>query len=500
MRPITIDAVTRIPREHLDNPMHLIQDMTLENGSWHAGMTSTGRASVPRYFALAEEDHIFDEVAVPRAADVARYLKPGLVGEIPIHSELLDPSWWPRVWLGDSTPELGPHGKIPYDQKPAWQAISVPLEWPWGRILALKCGAGKTILSLKLAHLRSVRTLVVCHTLNMTRTWSETAAAPWCLDYPQELHGSIGDGVVNWEGRDLVFSSMPGLLCREYPPEFWTRWGLIIFDEGDLLGASHLQKMLPLFLGERLLVTATVRRRDKNDSLYRMHVGEVCFEDVVQDLVPECMILDSPVPRMLRVVSEKTGRETYVASEQMAWSPYLKRMAANIPKTLTFIKSNCDARQQWTLEVVKDVLDEGRKILFLGERVQGLQDFNSRATEMWPEYSSGLVLGASHMSLEECESNLEHCNIIWAIQQIAKRGLNQPDIDTVIIEFASFKDVGRLQQTVGRCLRYSEGKLSPWVIVLNDVNVPCLDDKAQHMSSWFQRQGYKTEWFEYEER
>lgn len=499
MRPITIDAVTRIPREHLDNPLHLIQDLVLENGSWHAGMASTGKTSVPRYFALAQEDRISDEVTVPRAADVVRYLKRGLVGEVSVYSELLDRSWWPRVWLGDGDPELGPHAQIPYDQKPAWQAISASPEWPWGRILALKCGAGKTVLALKLARLRSVRTLVVCHTLNMTRTWSEMAAADWCLDYPREFHGSIGDGTVDWENRDLVFSSMPGLLCRQYPPEFWSRWGLVIFDEGDLLGASHLQKMLPLFLGERLLVTATVSRRDKNDSLYRMHVGEVCFEDTIQDLVPECLIVDSPVPRMVQVMSPRTGKETYVSSEQMAWSPYLKRLAPNIPKTITFIKNNCLSRQGWCLKVVKDLLDQDRKILFLGERVAGLQDFNARAQELWSEYSSGLVLGASHMSLEECEKNLEQCNIIWAIQQIAKRGLNQPDVDTVVIEYASFKDPNRLQQTVGRCLRYYEGKMSPQVLVLNDANVPCLDDKAQYMSSWFQRQGYKVSWFKYEE-
>jgi hypothetical protein len=848
MRPIIIDSLTRIPCEHLQNPIHLVQELTIENGAWHAGAQSKAKATIPRYFALAQEDTESEYVSVPRAFDASRYLRRGVAESVPVYSDPMDSSWWPKVWLGDGDPVLGPHEQMPYNQTPAWEAMSSDPVWPWGRILGLKCGAGKamlnsepvltptgwkkigdaevgdkvcgsdgkfynvtgvypqgrrklyklyftcgteitcdeehiwtfdlkrttkvrredftvselldlnlkskagrkfylpmvepiefpkadlpldpyllgallgdgclaneksvhicsldkklveslklpgecrpkplkhqhsgkateyilapprkgksknellkeltalgmmgcrswekeipkeylyahwearhallqglldtdgtpvksnscdyvtvseqlaeeiqwlafslggtatladpvrksfthkgekrlgrpayrlyiklpahlplfrlkrhldklpasrqrepyraldrieeagygeatcisvdapdclyvtkncvlthnTVLALKLARLRSVRTLVVCHTLNMARTWSQTAAASWCLGYPQELHGFIGDGQVAWEDKDLVFSSMPGLLCRDYPPEFWTRWGLVIFDEGDLLGASNLQKMLSLFVGERLLVTATLARTDKNDVLYRMHIGDTCFEDTTQDLEPSCYIVDSPTPRMLPKLNKGTKRETLVASEQMVYSSYVGRMVPNIPKTLNFVAEAFPERKEWAMRVVKKMLDEGRKVLFLGERVEALQQYNAQAQAQW-DYESGLVLGAQHMPLEECEHNLKTCDVIWAIQQIAKRGLNQPDIDTIVVEWCTFKDEGRWQQTVGRALRHHAGKREPVVILLNDANIGCLDDKAQHAAGYFRKLGYEVNWYEYED-
>ncbi len=498
MRPITIDRVVRVPREHLNDPMQTVQSLVLENGQWHAGLATNGKkSSVPRYFVLAEEDDLSNEVVLPRALDIRPHLRQGLVGRVPVHAEVLDETWWPRVWLGDGDPVLGPHKDMPYDQGPAWDAISAEPEWPWGRILALKCGGGKTVLGLKLARRRAGRTLIVCHTLNMSRTWSQTAAERWCLDYPAENHGFIGDGIVDWEGRDLVFSSMPGLLCREYPPEFWTRWKLVIFDEGDLMGASNMSKALPLFLGERFLVTATPTRADGNHILYRHHIGEVCFEDIEQDLHPECFVMDSPVPRMVPVVS-KTGRKSYKSAEQMAWSSFYKKMTANIPKTISFLATQRE-RQDWAMSVVRDLLDDERKILFLGERVDELKLFHARAMEKWDDISSGLVLGATHMSVEESEENLRDCDIIWGIQQIAKRGLNEKRIDTIVIQYASFKDEGRLRQTVGRALRYHADKQKPYVIILNDANVPCLNSKSESMTGWLEGQGYEVSWYEYDE-
>lgn len=474
-----------VPLSEVRDPYSVVRELTFENGSWN------GSKNAPKFFALARIED--DNLILPRAYDVEKCL----FDKRAEREVEKDPSEWETVWLGDNSPRLGPHELMPYDQGPAWEALSSPCERPWGRVLALKCGAGKTISALKLAHLRSKRTLVICHTLNMCQTWSTAAAAEWCLDYPKENHGLIGGGTIDWETRDLCFATMQGVLCRDYPQEFWDRWGLVIFDEGDLLGAGYLQQMLPKFLGERVLVTATPKRTDGNDVLYKYHVGPICFSDTEQDLKPKCFVLDSPVPSRMEQPEKKGSKKLALKStEKKAWNSYAGKVTASVSRTVSFLDTLIE-RRNWCIDIVEELLAEGRKILFLGERIESLRWFDDQAKGIWPQYKSGLALGAQHTSNDEVEHVLKTCDVIWGIQQIAKRGLNQPDLDTVIVQYSCFNDSGRLQQTVGRVLRHVANKKEPFFILLNDVNVPCLNRNAERIASWVRGKKYELEWLEY---
>jgi len=478
---IHIDNVVRVPLELLPDPVGLVHALTLES--------PTGSGS-DRFHPLARIDERWGEVIVPRAFNLLPWLKPKK--QYVIHDNV---AFWPwrRVTLGDRTPELGPNKFIAYDQGPAWEAISRTPHRPYGQILALGCGKGKTVLALSLARKRGVPTLVVCHTINMMNTWAQTAVDLFGVD-PSRI-GFIGGGKKTWPGKDLVFTTMPGVLSGSLPPQFFSTWGLVIFDEGDLLGAKHLSKILPLFMGERLLVTATVTRSDGMEALYFHHVGKVVYEDTRPDLEPRCYVLDSPVPPFVWVEEgtrkKKRKKQT---TERYAWNRFVNRPAPHVPRTVSFLVDHVPERFAWEMEVVGELLGEGRKVLFLGERVEDLKRHHDAAVKL--DWESGLALGSSHMTDDEVKAVLRDCRVIWGIQQIAKRGLNQPDIDTIVIQFASFKDENRLQQTVGRALRFTDGGKDPLVVVLNDSNVGCLNNNAVEIVAWLQRQGYAVEWYE----
>lgn len=476
---IQVDAMARVPARVLRDPVGLVQALTIENP------TASGD---DRFYPLARIDDAWDEVVVPRAFDVRPWLKPRY-SDIATVSDL-DSIEWPHVNLGDRSPALGPNEHLRYDQGPAWASIAPPPANPWGRILALGCGKGKTVLSLKLAQLRAVPTLVICHTLNMMETWGRTAVDLFGAS-PHQI-GFIGGGLKQWN-RDLVLATMPGVLSN-WPREFYSRFGLVIMDEGDLLGARHLSKILPLFVGERLLVTATVERSDGMEALYYNHVGPVVFSDIVPDMQPRCFFLDSPVPASVIVTKGKRNpKKIRTPTERQAWNGFVGRPTANMPKTVSFIEEHCPERAAWEMEVVTELLSEGRKVLFLGERVEGLRQQHRRAVAAG--LSSGLALGSSHMEQSEVDAALRNSDVVWAIQQIAKRGLNQPDIDTVVLQYTCYSDANRLQQTVGRALRYIEGK-DPLVVVLNDPAVPCLVNNAEKVAAWLALQGYDVEWYE----
>lgn len=504
LRPIFIKERVYVPVEHVIDPLGIVQELTFKNANYKpkaeytyygipgkkGGLRLIGRDERVDYSQFQMAQFVDDDyLAVPRSYDIFSKLRALPEGVFYTTRTPFDNgSPFRHVTLGKDNIVLGPNSSIRYDQGPAWEALHTPNEYPYGRTLVLGCGKGKTVLALKHAFHRHVPTLVVCHTRQMCSAWSDTAAAPWALSLPYSRHGFIGDGKIDWRGKDIVFSTMPGLVCREYPQEFWDYFGLVIFDEGDLLGATELSQVLPKFLGERLLLTATIERPDGHDELYYNHVGPICFYDDVPDLSPRCVVLDSAVPAI-----DGQGREV---TQKIWWrspggGPIL---VPHIPKTLTNITRLFPERRNWAMQIVKDLLDEGRKVLFLGERVAELKAFDRRSKLEWPEYKSGLTLGGQHTTPAEIDEVLKSCDIIWGIQHIAKRGLNKPSIDTIVIQYSCFRQVGRLKQTIGRALRYHEGKKAPLVVILNDPQIEVFDNMARTLYVMLQQLGYEMSW------
>lgn len=487
--------MTVVPVEHLRDPQGALVDFTLENGGWTQGADPE---KCPRYFPEAKilrtSDGEISAIAFPRAVSLEDWLKEELIGQVPVHAEFLSRDLWPEVEIGYSDIELGPNEFIQYDQGPAWEAlVKEPDRWPFGRILALACGKGKTALALKLAHHRRVRTLVICHTLDMAEQWSDEAEK--FLGIEKSRHGFIGDGKVDWQDKDIVFSSMPGLVCREYPESFWYRWGLTIADEGDLLGAVQMRQILSKFYGERLLVTATLERKDGNDALFYLHVGGVCFTDTDDDIIPKVVVVESPVGEFIPV-ERADGKIDYKSSEQTIYSKRYRKHVPHLPKTVSLLGSYME-RKVWCLDVVEKLLEEGRKILFIGGRVADLKWFHAQAQDRFPGYTSGIVLGKAN-GLEDGESkwSLKNADIIWGIYQLAKRGMNERTIDTVVLQFSQVNEPGAIRQLVGRACRYHPDKKDPLVVLMNDQRVGCLDANTMKIVQQLKDRGSEVTWYD----
>jgi len=475
VRPILIGSQTSIPRELLRDEVRLVSDLTIVTSS------RTGKA----FYCLAEEDIETDSYLVPRAIDITPYLKSVARTHLCILAEPLEREyWWPPVSMTlQHVPPLGPNEAIRYDQAPAWKALTSPPVWPWGKILALGCGKGKTFLGLRLACVRDTKTLVVCHTNAMIDTW--TTLARDLFGIAEEDIGVIGGKRIEWEDKKIVFSTMPGILCRQYPEEFFTDFGLVLFDEGDLLGAEKMSRMLPLFLGERVILTATPERRDGAHVLYEKHVGPIAHYDVQPDLQPTCYVIDSPVP------AKASGE----SMQGYCWSRFTQKMEPHIPRTINKL-SAYSPRFWWALDTVRALLSEGRKVLFLGERVEELKQLNTCLSER-TKYTTGLALGMKHMPKgAKLDDILASCDCIWGIGKIAKRGLNEPSFDTLVIQYASFNDPNILRQVIGRVLRYQEGKQDPLVVILNDPEISCMSKNATRLAHRLERDGYKLEWYD----
>jgi hypothetical protein len=158
-----------------------------------------------------------------------------------------------------------------------------------GGVLQLRCGGGKSVIALEFAARMSVPTIIVVNNDNLMQQWREE------IDRHLEVPGGIGKiqaDVLDWK-KPIVLSTYQTLSRRaeDFPEEVRAWFGLMIGDEGHHTAAPTFCRMADLFLGYRLLLTATPTRNDGAHVIYNFHVGPVLFNDLRQELTPKFQFL-----------------------------------------------------------------------------------------------------------------------------------------------------------------------------------------------------------------
>lgn len=143
-----------------------------------------------------------------------------------------------------------------------------------GGILEIYCGAGKTVMALKIVSLLQKKTLIIVHKEFLMNQWIERIE-----DFlPGARVGKIQGPVFDVEGKDIVIGMVQTLYDREYPVEAFSSFGLTIIDEVHRIGSEQFSKTLfktitPYMLG----ISATVERKDKLTKILYMFIGEIIY-------------------------------------------------------------------------------------------------------------------------------------------------------------------------------------------------------------------------------
>jgi superfamily II DNA or RNA helicase len=360
------------------------------------------------------------------------------------------------------------HGTLRDQQVPAFAAIEHQLIYRKDGILVLSCGKGKTVLATAAFGWQQRPALAVVTQLFIGEQWKNALLE--FTDIPEDRIGYIGDGHAEWD-KDFVIATIQTLATKDFPWQFYRRFGLVFFDECHRLGAQHFGRVAPTFTGQRIGLTATLNRTDKMEQLFMLHLGRVFYEDKQQDLVP-------------RVYFERTTTDKNVKG--FRWqSPKL-----NVSKVITHL-SKLDYRQEFILDLLKDAYSKKRKILFLSERKQELHDLCKQLRKL--KYDASVCVGG--MKQEERTKAL-NSRIIGATSQLVTEGLDRKDIDTLLILYPQSSE-NFTEQSAGRILRLDDNKRPPVIVVLVDAGV--YDDdrdnqpftaKARRMEATFRRLGY----------
>jgi superfamily II DNA or RNA helicase len=144
------------------------------------------------------------------------------------------------------------------------------LENTAGGILEIYCGAGKTVLALKIVSLLKKKTLILVHKEFLMNQWIERIEE----FLPGARVGKIQASVCDIENKDIVIGMIQTMYNKTFPQEVYSQFGLTIIDEVHRIGSEEFSKTLlktitPYMLG----ISATVERKDKLTKLLYMFIG-----------------------------------------------------------------------------------------------------------------------------------------------------------------------------------------------------------------------------------
>lgn len=388
-----------------------------------------GKQAVMRRLWEETENHL----VCPR-----EYIKPDQYSEYP----------FPFV---DVTPEAS-KGKAAFhviqeprddDQRRAWEALSKAD----GGILNLACGKGKTFLALKKGAEVGKPLLVIVHNSYLFDQWVNFAIPKHVVLPANEKVGVIQGDQFDWK-RPITIAMIQTLALRfeegKIPPEFREHFGMVVYDEVHHLSAPVFVQTAPIITGHRFGLTATEKRADGFDFIYKYHIGDVFYTDLTQKLIPRIYFQLTPI--FIDMKSDEI-RDT--------------KGEISIGKLRSFIGKQ-DESNIFRAKCIQEALDQGRKILCASHS----KDQLIRLHEMFP--GSGLVVKETPVA--ERSNIVKKSRVAFAIASLGFEGLDDAELDT-IFALLPFKQPNDLQQLMGRAQRITDDKKTPIVIIFEDVRV-----------------------------
>src|SRR6267154_16546 len=346
------------------------------------------------------------------------------------------------------------------EQVKAWEALSRNDNG----ILNLGCGKGKTKLSLKKIAQKGTPTLIIVPDGGMLDQWRQSIQGSDRTPQGLRFDGGIGlvhESHFDWRGRPLVLANVYNLALKirdgRVPEEFFRYFGLVVYDEVHQMGAPVFSQCAWPFYGDRIGLTATVQREDGLDPIYRYHIGEPFYSDLVQPLIP-------------LIYFQKTPVRLDIAPTIRNGSVHLGLLRTSLGRDLT--------GNTYRYYAIKEALDQGRKILCLSHSKDQLYLMHS----LFP--GSGLLV-------QETPTNrrleiLRNSQVCFAISRLGDKGVDDDRLDT-LFWLTPFKSLISLQQSIGRVQRSLEGKRHPVVVIFEDNLVSTLKNLCLRLKQTFRQ-------------
>jgi superfamily II DNA or RNA helicase len=324
-----------------------------------------------------------------------------------------------------------------------------------GGILEVRCGAGKTVMALKIISLLKKKTLIIVHKEFLMNQWIERINE----FLPGAKIGKIQGPLLEIEGNDIVIGMIQTLYDKEYPADTFSSFGLTIIDEVHRIGSEQFSKTLfktitPYMLG----ISATVERKDQLTKVLYMFIGEKIYSKKE----------DSDDPVTVRAIN-------YIANDN-DFNEVEYDFRGN-PKYSTMITKLCEfgPRSDFIIKVINDLIIENneKQIMILCHN-RSLLSYLYNAIKYRGFATVGFYVGGmKQKDLQETEEQ----QIVLATYAMAAEALDIKTLSTLVMVTPKTD----ITQSVGRILRAKHE---------NPVIVDIIDKHDLFKKQWLQRKRF----------
>ncbi len=300
----------------------------------------------------------------------------------------------------------------------------------------MSCAKGKTVIVL--AHAASLKApfIVINNRRQILEQWRleilGTKFDPPKLGVRKEDIAFLSGPPARWNWQKPIILASMALLARyaDKLPAGLSRWpALAVYDEIHHAAAPSYLKTAHLFTGQRVGITATLRRKDGQEGMYKAHIGSVLYRDLSQEIVPQVFV-------------HRSDLELDRDPEDKHFTLFTRRIGTQ--------KDELDHARRIICREVTD----GRDILVLSRSVEHLELLRAACEK-------GFIM-SRNLKAEARLDGFKSNKLTFATTSMARDALNKRELDTLVIPVA-FAQEEWLQQAVGRILRPKEGKPLPRV-------------------------------------
>lgn len=315
-----------------------------------------------------------------------------------------------------------------------------------GGILQSLPGSGKTQMGLALAKRFGVRTLWLCHTLDLINQSRERAK----LYYSEVIMGTISEGKVSL-GTGITFATVQ-TMCKLNLTAYKDYWNLIIVDEvhrvsGSPTTMTQYRKVLSnLSARHKYGLSATVHRADGLIQATYALIGGIAYK------VPDEAVAD----KIERVSIRPVGTGVEISRKALNTDGTVNRA-----KLISYLTENEDRN-----ESILSCIEKGKSSLILSERLEHLRTLMQGLP---PDMAKEAVMVDGKMTSKkgklEREKALDEMRkgnkkYLFATYQLAKEGLDIPRLERLYLTTPQ-SDYAVITQSVGRISRTFPGKSEP---------------------------------------
>ena len=346
------------------------------------------------------------------------------------------------------------------------EAACRALDTRGGGILACGTGTGKTSMALYIACHYRVKTLVLVHKSFLLQQW-KTRIEEFV---PGAKIGHIQGPVCDVENKDIVLCMLQSVATKEYAPQIFQDFGLVIADECHHLSAEVFCRALPKVASKYMLgLSATPTRKDGLTKVFKWYLGDIAYTYVRTDtdsVLAKRVLFTSPEPHY--------GKEKRNFRKNIA-----------LPQMINDIAATTDRNEVIVSEVAQYVLED-RQVMVISDRLAHL-DILKDLVDSKNIVKEGKLIRTGFYTGRQKQKELvqnESCDVIFSSYGLVREGLDIQSLNTIILA----TPISDVVQVCGRIMRKAHS-CNPLVIDFVD-SYSIFFSQAKKRLGFYQKSGY----------